>query len=485
MASTRPQESALFAFDFDETITSRHVYFAIVAAKLKSTRGVDLTDQQYAIASTIEPRGSAAQWRELFEKLIADGHKIAIVTYNPFELVVQRYLKEKLGLSDDVLEKISFNCIHHNAKYLGKDRQIAAAKAHFEIDDNRNIILVEDDITNLLRARIQGMSIVLAPTNPEDADLRSNLKTYLTAPHIAQVAKLSDTLKVVLAASSDVVEIKDAVITRESKIEKSVPDVKEVDDSFTEPTMSITFNRKSIKSLKIPLSAVQDFSILELKQLVLKKRDSALDKADLIFYITKGFLDKKNDEYAMLRDNKKVKEYVVADSSVVLDSTVTYAPVVVAVNPNPVSQLLPPQDKSYLFSVKDGSGVLQQKTDDSMVFCLVEYDHEDLFVKSEWILCKTTKGQEMHILWDNTHYTVLGQAEVPLLKDIKDVIQFCKEKYQCELITPANFAEAAVPAKSSSSVFGVFNSGAVSGSSTSSTTPAQESKISTNIPPKK
>jgi hypothetical protein len=202
LESKEPLVGALFTFDFDKTISGEHMHNAMCDAGVDSRSD---EDQWNLCAKNIEPRGSAAEWKTLFEKLIADGHQVAILSFNDFPRMVQRYLREKIGLSEETLGKMFLNCWLPDDENIGKNQHIDQAVAHFQRDKaDRNIILVEDSTDNLRIATAAGKlhanGAVIAPTGPQDEDPK-NPEAYLTAPHIAQVTRLSEQFKNEIAAT--------------------------------------------------------------------------------------------------------------------------------------------------------------------------------------------------------------------------------------------------------------------------------------------
>lgn len=201
---SNPNTGALFCFDFDETISSKHVHNSIMRAHL--SRGTD--DQQWEVIKNIKPRGSASEWKALFEKLITDGHQVAILSYSQFPRIIDRYLKEIIGLEKEILDQIFVNSWLPDDQNSGKNKHIRQAIDYFHRDTtDKNIVLVEDSIENLKMAK-QGLhkdGAILAPKNASDSDPNDS-KLYLTAPHIAEVARLSEQLKneIAVAAKANV-----------------------------------------------------------------------------------------------------------------------------------------------------------------------------------------------------------------------------------------------------------------------------------------
>src|SRR5579863_8209145 len=115
MSNARPRPR-LFAFDFELTITSSHV------DKSNTTN-----EKQYEQAlKDIAPRDSARRWKDLFEKLIAEGYPVAIFSEFPFPGAVQSYLRDNIGLSAEDCKKI-FLCCEAGKGLAGKNGHILKA----------------------------------------------------------------------------------------------------------------------------------------------------------------------------------------------------------------------------------------------------------------------------------------------------------------------------------------------------------------------
>lgn len=185
----------LFAFDFDLTITSQQTHNIIYKNRLDRAD----KDEQWKVVQPIEPRGEAQQWRILFQDLIDNGHQITIISYNNFPDIVGRYLRDKIGLSEDVLNKIYINCWMPDDMEFGKNIHIQQSLKHFGSKlSNSKVVLVEDSKYNLQMANKANLLIkngsILAPIT--EADICPNNPNIVnSAPHIKQVMELSLSLK--------------------------------------------------------------------------------------------------------------------------------------------------------------------------------------------------------------------------------------------------------------------------------------------------
>ena len=148
-------------------------------------------EQQWTAVKDIIPRGKPGEWKKAIETMIADSHDLAIVTKSSFPDIVRRYMLEQVGISEETLKKLYFDCASSINKEPGKNGHIKRAKEHFGRSENdTNVILVEDDKSNLKTAQEAkllhpSLGTVLAPT--EDADEGSDGISYVTAPHIKEL----------------------------------------------------------------------------------------------------------------------------------------------------------------------------------------------------------------------------------------------------------------------------------------------------------
>ncbi|MFT4058033.1 MAG: hypothetical protein QM652_00630 [Legionella sp.] len=198
----------LFSFDWDETILSKHMNKIILQAfNIHNKKDIEamlalpnIEEKIWAIASQIEPRGKATEWKALFEKLIEDNHHISIATYGQFPELIRRYLKDKINLSEDVVSKIHIVCYMYPSDVgNGKNRHIEESIAHFKRDKNNTIVvLVEDSQENLDAAvsagKLHPNGAVLAPKDEKDQS-PTNPNMFITTPHISKVLELSEQLK--------------------------------------------------------------------------------------------------------------------------------------------------------------------------------------------------------------------------------------------------------------------------------------------------
>ncbi len=178
----KSKKSALIAFDFDLTITSKHIHNILAKGFLADAP----EEVKWQAVKDIKPRGSAEEWNQAFQTLIAAGQDLSIVTENKHLDLIRRYLKEIIGLNDKTLEAIYIDNQKPSHSEPGKNGHLKRAKQHYSRnEDDRNVILVEDSLKNIQTAQKVGLlhrdyGAVSAPTDD-----------YSKAPHIKQVLEIS------------------------------------------------------------------------------------------------------------------------------------------------------------------------------------------------------------------------------------------------------------------------------------------------------
>lgn len=155
---------ALFIFDFDLTITSQHIHNLVVVGHRSGQ--INLADEQsiWEYVKTTPPSMHEQKWKTLLETLIDAGHYVGIATFNEFKFLVERYLKEAVGLSTEYLEKIYIEAwLPENPMLADKNRHIAAILSHFKFPvEPERIILIDDSDYNCLAARKYAKNTITA-----------------------------------------------------------------------------------------------------------------------------------------------------------------------------------------------------------------------------------------------------------------------------------------------------------------------------------
>lgn len=179
---------AYFAIDFDRTIASRQTH-SLIAENIVSI-GTD-PEQQFKAIESVKPIVSAETqktWRDAFEAILQDGHQVAIVSFSNFPVIL-RYLKECVGLPQEMLDQIKIVSWLPKNKKLGKNEHIKQAlkeSKYTGADDT--VVLVDDDKNNIILAQKCGYQGILADE---------------TGSQIDEIIKLSKQLKLSTKATDD------------------------------------------------------------------------------------------------------------------------------------------------------------------------------------------------------------------------------------------------------------------------------------------
>lgn len=175
---------AIFIFDFDLTITSEHTHNKLLMAIQRGQFDPDDLEQGWRVIKDTPPTISKKIWVDLFSKLIADGHHIAIATFNDFKPLVARYLQDTLQLPEPIFKHIFVEAwLPRNAFVANKNIHIKNILQHFNETDTTSVILVDDSEFNCLAVREFGWQGIPVPSGEMD----------LT--HIKCIEELADQLK--------------------------------------------------------------------------------------------------------------------------------------------------------------------------------------------------------------------------------------------------------------------------------------------------
>ncbi|MBX3709901.1 MAG: hypothetical protein KIT56_10760 [Gammaproteobacteria bacterium] len=155
---------AILIFDFDHTIINGYSYKLIVEKKLE-----EQPNSQWELIQKIPPvGGSADKWRELFQGIWADGHQIAIASFNPFgDHIIPLYLKNIIGLNDVEISNIIIkSALPANPQEADKNEYISEILTQYQEKGIRvhrsRVILIDDSENNVLAARAQRYSAIHA-----------------------------------------------------------------------------------------------------------------------------------------------------------------------------------------------------------------------------------------------------------------------------------------------------------------------------------
>lgn len=189
------REPYLICWDFDKTIMDGHVHnfvarrktfpilnptakFAgILSAPSSSQReNVDMivTD----ILSNITFKNKA-ETLESIQSSLDEGNKVAIVSFTLYPEVIYSLLS-KLGLNNDELSNIYLRTGFPTKDSVWKQDHITDAMLAHNIASAARVILVDDSMTNVTKARESGNIGILVPDNNGDTNYLNTLNQILT-----------------------------------------------------------------------------------------------------------------------------------------------------------------------------------------------------------------------------------------------------------------------------------------------------------------
>lgn len=164
--SPTSSQGMVVIFDFIGTITSKNI-----------NRSASL-DEQIQEVKSIEPRGGADKWQAIFKKLLENDNRIAIVSNKLDPAVIKAYLKDVIGVPDQLLENI---IIRSSAEKQYDYNRLIGTLLDETGNDKLNadrVWLIDDNQSNLYYAKRVGYSVVHADTeNINDSSYLEKLKS--------------------------------------------------------------------------------------------------------------------------------------------------------------------------------------------------------------------------------------------------------------------------------------------------------------------
>jgi hypothetical protein len=159
--------SSFVFIDFDKTITSEHTHnrigIAYTQKKKELGKQVILTEEeQWALVKDIKPIGSAKQWENIFSMLINNNQAVCIASFTHFKHVIPLYLKEVIGLPEDLIKKIHIEAwLPANTSNKNVHIQNAIHDCHFK-GSQKQVLLIDDSESNILAAKEKGYLTITA-----------------------------------------------------------------------------------------------------------------------------------------------------------------------------------------------------------------------------------------------------------------------------------------------------------------------------------
>lgn len=155
---------ALFVFDVDLTITAKHSHVT-----LRDSFQHPLTKEQQEDEKLVKVQRdilysipllqtTEVTWKDVFETLFNQGHKVALATFSAYGYLLPRYLTDIVGLEPSLVDEINIRYATydevHSGAYPPKNKN-GYIKELIECSSYKgsDVILVDDDIRNIAAAR--------------------------------------------------------------------------------------------------------------------------------------------------------------------------------------------------------------------------------------------------------------------------------------------------------------------------------------------
>lgn len=147
----------LIIIDFDLTLTTQHTHNLIHHAIRSQQIAADDHEAAWQLLKAIPPTGSIQKWQQIFAAIKEKQHLVAIASFSEFPTLIQRYLREIIGVSDIMVESwLPQSIINAN-----KNQHIEYIMQRYNFSGPaENIILIDDDTNNRAAAKKLGYKTI-------------------------------------------------------------------------------------------------------------------------------------------------------------------------------------------------------------------------------------------------------------------------------------------------------------------------------------
>ncbi len=180
--------SAIFLIDFDGTIADGHTHNAVAFAVKENHITNEKKSHWDFLRKLIHhgshhPLGSAQEWQKVFATLLADGHKVGIISFSSYPHMIENYLREIVGLSENVMSQVYvYAHLPPNPGHANKNAHIEMAKKHFEYNGpNHRVVLIDDSFRNIVGAQMLGCTTIAVDEKNSHLQQILELSTKLKA----------------------------------------------------------------------------------------------------------------------------------------------------------------------------------------------------------------------------------------------------------------------------------------------------------------
>lgn len=160
-----PTPTYLFCFDFDNTLVKGHFHNQLCGLNVSPGKAtftqIELLIKKFGILNKDE-------LLKTFKQILEKGHKIAITTWSDYPEVIVPTLKH-IGLNDAEIKQIFIASGLPEDQTSRKETHIERAKKHFSIQNNKHVVLIDDDQMNVLHAQKNGQIGILVEPDDNNA----------------------------------------------------------------------------------------------------------------------------------------------------------------------------------------------------------------------------------------------------------------------------------------------------------------------------
>jgi hypothetical protein len=170
----------LFCFDWDETLVKGHLHKHISSIIWGSFKLYTEEDKNKMVDNFLSD--SDKGWRnkndiiELFLTISELGHHLAITSFCSYHQQIY-YALTQLDLPSKLLDKIHIENSCQESSYSNKNEHIEKSMEHFAVDNKTHVILIDNDWTNLNRAKNAGVNVIIV--REEDDSYLSEIRTII------------------------------------------------------------------------------------------------------------------------------------------------------------------------------------------------------------------------------------------------------------------------------------------------------------------
>ncbi len=147
----------LFCWDFDNTIIKGNSHDFFDTLNITGSVPKELIDK--FLADEDNCLRDPVNLLPIIRKTLKHGHKIAITTLSEYPEVIEPAL-QKLGLTEDEINKVKIINGPSSTLYPGKLKHIKKAMDHFKITTEQSVYLIDDDEKNCFLAKKNGYSVI-------------------------------------------------------------------------------------------------------------------------------------------------------------------------------------------------------------------------------------------------------------------------------------------------------------------------------------